>query len=1478
MTGRGTKELLQDLLNLWKVKRGGSPALIIHKLSQIIQVIEDVYSVANPTELQEAIDTIGSGAGTIFLESGTHVINTAIDIDGGGSYVIYGHGDNTILEPVDGVSVFNITDSDSVVIKTLKIDVSNYTLLNPNTPVIIVNEANNNVIGFYDVTIIGDGSNGIGIELQSNNSIIEHCTITQLKTGVYINNSENHVITGNTVSTNANYGIHLDNADYCILSGNTTQSNTIHGIYLDTCNYNTLSSNISLSNTDTGIYIKDSSNNTISSNGVNLNSLNGIYLTGSSYNTLSANTCENNDSVSIFNTAGIHITANSDFNTLSANSSNNNNNTGIGIGHGIYIAAATCNENIIASNNANGNDIDFMDAGTATTIEYYVQDSFELQDAIDSIGDKAGVVNIDASFAVATTIDIDGGGSYIIQGEGSNSTLTLGENITCFNITDARQVILKNFKIDATAYTAFGVTQEIIDVSEAADNLVIIDNVTITGDGFNGYGIEANSNNVQIKNCNIDLVDIGIYLNGDNCLASENIIDSCPEYGMDITGDYCLVSHNNINGCQQGMQLNGANYCNIDSNVITASVSIAGMYVFNLTGGNISNNTVTTTVDGSGIVLDQANYCTLIGNVCDDNNDSVALDNAGIHICSNSNDNHITGNTCINNNNTAVGGFGYGIHISAADCDNNIIRGNSCSGNDVAWRDVGTDSDFEYRCSTAAEIQDAIDSIAGKAGTITINSGIITISVDIDIDGGGSYIIEGQGDNTILTPDVLVSVFHLTDALSCVIKNLKINAENLTGTTAAISVVEVADNKVIIDNVTVEGDGDQLGYGIEIDSSNCIVQNCRITSMGDGIVITDENCIIIGNICNSNGSYGIFLNTANYMTISSNITNLNQIGIYLTSADGNIISGNTIKSNTADGIFVNSSDQNTIEGNICDGNITDNLATDHAGITIHLNSLNNIIIGNTVINNANGGAGEGYGIYVSGITCIENIVHSNNVSGNDIQWMDIGVNSDFEYRCSTAAEIQDAIDSIGAKSGIILIASGTITLTAAIDVDGGGSYIIKGQGANTIIDVDGDWRAFDISSVISCRIEDLKITAGDITTANREVIYIHNATGRTTIDNITIDCESGVACPISIDGTEYTTVRNSIFENILGVTAGAGLNGSNHYGLYINNNAIYTLIERNHFTAMKAGDGGDGGYAANGGNGGAMYAIYSYNSDKSIIESNYFETNIYGGDGGNGGSGDPAGNGGDGGDLYLIYVYPNDNLIKGNRVDRIGGLYIGGTGGNGGETDGGGLGQDGTGGNGGNFYGIYVFSDVAPQTNEVLLNGIAGVSGNGGNGGITGKMGVGGNGGDAYGIVDQCGAVAINSNYIGNVVGGTGSVIGSGGAGVDGNAHGIWLNTSSHTTVIGNQIQLGCGAGGTLYSIHGTGAEDLNIIVGNFCLTGAATITVAGANDIILGNIVTGAGEAGWSGWFDDGANFRVTVLNGIITAVANTTAGGHNP
>lgn len=37
-------------------------------------------------------------------------------------------------------------------------------------------------------------------------------------------------------------------------------------------------------------------------------------------------------------------------------------------------------------------------------------------------------------------------------------------------------------------------------------------------------------------------------------------------------------------------------------------------------------------------------------------------------------------------------------------------------------------------------------------------------------------------------------------------------------------------------------------------------------------------------------------------------------------------------------------------------------------------------------------------------------------------------------------------------------------------------------------------------------------------------------------------------------------------------------------------------------------------------------------------------------------------------------------------------------------------------------------------------------------------------------------------------------------------------------------------------------------------------------------------GDVGYSGYYDDGTNFRTTVTNGVITDVSDSTSGGHDP
>ncbi len=1480
MTGLKTEWL--RLMNMTKIIGDEFPEYIAYQQRLIYTILEDVHSVASMTELQEAIDSIGTGAGTIFIEAGTHIVDTTIDIDNCGSLVIYGHGDNTILKANNGITIFHITCCASLLIKTIALDISAYTLPATDIQAILIDEVNDNIVRLEDVTIhgIGGGNFGIGVEINSNNCVIDNCVITQVKSGIFVNGADRTLITNNTSATNAEYGLVLNLAGVTTITGNAFIANGAHGIYNYDSDYSLIGNNGCNDNLSNGIHLELCEHCTVSANAVAGNLLNGIHLTQASYCTLSGNNCNNNDSNTVNPQAGIFITTNSDYNTISANSANNNNNATypVGIGYGILIAAATCNENIVAANNANGNDIDFQDSGTDTIIEYFVQDEFELQDAINSIGSKSGIINIEASFTIAATIGINDpavhGGSYIIRGDGSNTTLTPSGNFSCFNvrearsvifenfaisavnlvgttaaiyilensdnaifvdnitivgdgtngygiqisspncrikncnissmlngivptdehciitgnicnsnnnygiflntadyitvqsntcrlnqigiyltssnknlilgntveantadgiflntsdqntfegniidgnittnvgtdhagitltnslnnfiigntiinnanggagfgygvyivnaactenivrsnnlsgnnikwkdvgvnsdfeylcstnadiqdaidsiaaksgtitiitdniaitvpiligggaggdyiikgdgigsqlitgdnqcfvITNARSVLLQNFKIDASAIT--GRNTVVIEIDEAADNLIIVDNIDITGIVARGWGIECVSDYIQITNCRISTIDMGIYISGDYCKIESNVCNGMDEYGIDCIGDYAIITNNICNSNNDsGIQMNGAAYCNVSQNQCHSNNNY-GIFVFNLSNMVLADNIFT--LNATGIRVEDSNYVSINGNTSSDNITS------GIVIAPTSSYNIVIGNTCIDN------AAGYGI-IVAATCVENIVKSNNLSGNNWQVWDLGTNSDFEYICSTNAEIQDAVDSIAAKSGRIKIITDDITINTKIDIDGNGDYLIEGDGIGSNLETGNN-KCFDITLARSVILKNFRIDATGLTGAMDIIDVSEAGDNVVIIENIVIVGDGTN-GYGIELNSNNCRIKNCVIDNVNIGINVLSNSNIINGNNANNCASYGIQV-SADYNNITSNICNSNLTGIYVLNGTGNSINNNIVQTNTQNGIYLNGSSYNSLNDNICDGNDS-NTANPQAGIYIDSNSDNNSIIGNTSINNNNGGAGEGYGVYIGNANCNMNIVRSNNISGNNIAWNDLGTNSDFEYRCSTGQEIQDAIDSIVLKSGIIHILSGTITLTAIIDVDGGGDYIIEGEGVGSVIDCGGNRTAFNITNAKSCILRNFKIDADDHTANFTDSITVNEGS-----DNHVIIEHVSVVNP---NGAKYGRGVHIVSDNC--VVQNCTINKT-YIGIQID--GIHNLVLNNNITATGNSGisvlGDDNEIIGNDCNNNDISAIKLLSCDRNIVSNN----------------------------------------------------------------------------------------------------------------------------------------------------------------------------------------------------------------------------------------------------------------------------------
>lgn len=70
--------------------------------------------------------------------------------------------------------------------------------------------------------------------------------------------------------------------------------------------------------------------------------------------------------------------------------------------------------------------------------------------------------------------------------------------------------------------------------------------------------------------------------------------------------------------------------------------------------------------------------------------------------------------------------------------------------------------------------------------------------------------------------------------------------------------------------------------------------------------------------------------------------------------------------------------------------------------------------------------------------------------------------------------------------------------------------------------------------------------------------------------------------------------------------------------------------------------------------------------------------------------------------------------------------------------------------------------------------------------------------------------------------------------------------------------------------------ESINIMLGKKGELGNKVVTF---QDLINIGLSSSTGESvGWSGWFDDGVNFRITIESGIITDVSDSSAAGHDP
>lgn len=283
------------------------------------------------------------------------------------------------------------------------------------------------------------------------------------------------------------------------------------------------------------------------------------------------------------------------------------------------------------------------------------------------------------------TID-DGAGTKTLRiiGQGVNSIIDIGGDSSCFDV-DGEQIghlTLKDFAIDANDLTTN--TVRIISIDESNNNPIIIDNVTIYGDGVNGAGIYIDSQNVLVKNCRITDIRIGIIFQIGNASygnANNNWIQGMTLGGILIDGgsDYCTIKDNHIEDCLTGIDCEGQ-YFLIEGNRIIDSGATA-IYVDEDGHGSIIDNTIYDFVI-YGIYIN-ASHITCTSNLIEFSNVNSAVSNAGIYIHADSTYIATTGNVIDNVTNIGAGiGFGISqrtqvtsintIGNTASNCDQNF--------------------------------------------------------------------------------------------------------------------------------------------------------------------------------------------------------------------------------------------------------------------------------------------------------------------------------------------------------------------------------------------------------------------------------------------------------------------------------------------------------------------------------------------------------------------------------------------------------------------------------------------------------------------------------------------------------------------------------------------------------------------------------------------------------------------------------------
>jgi len=285
------------------------------------------YYCSTGSELQNAIDTIGSGTGRIFITDDI-TLNATIDVDGGGNYNIQGAGAFTVDCGGDR-QAFYITDAGSCILRDFKINAS---LLTTDQEIIHITEGNNNSVYIQNIQILGDNEGiGVGIYIQSENVWIQNCYIFGLRDGI------------NSIG------------GYAHISENTIEYCSFIAIWIIPNGHNGIIESNYLYYNYIGIAV-ESDDNIVANNLIYNTGRQGISVAWANRNVITGNIIAYDYVASLSDNTGI-VLISADYNTISNNGIFYFTNPDTGTGYGMYLSGSLNNENIITGNNLQGNEV-----------------------------------------------------------------------------------------------------------------------------------------------------------------------------------------------------------------------------------------------------------------------------------------------------------------------------------------------------------------------------------------------------------------------------------------------------------------------------------------------------------------------------------------------------------------------------------------------------------------------------------------------------------------------------------------------------------------------------------------------------------------------------------------------------------------------------------------------------------------------------------------------------------------------------------------------------------------------------------------------------------------------------------------------------------------------------------------------------------------------------------------------------------------